>query len=114
MVVRREDGSASTVVLGLCLGTLALGTALALGAGLTVRSHSVSRAAEAGALAAAEALNGRRSGEPCAEAARFVAAGDARLTQCRVDGTSVRVQASGGAGLLIVTGRARAGPVEGP
>jgi secretion/DNA translocation related TadE-like protein len=115
-----DDGSATVLVLGVCLVALALVTAVAgLGSALVAR-HRAESAADLAALAAADVLVGRADGEVCEAARRIVdAARDAAsLVGCRVDGqvaeVSVAVRPTGWVGALgSGTARARAGPADG-
>ena len=103
----------------LSASVLAMTAALTLGlvavGGAAVTAQRVAGAADASALAAADAASGAIATPeaPCALAARVAAASGAALVECVVDGdvATVRVQAAY-AGLAAVS-RARAGPPEG-
>jgi secretion/DNA translocation related TadE-like protein len=113
-VSRRDGGSASVLVLGLCAVVLLAGTtASALGA-VAVARHRAAAAADAGALAAAARV-AEGQAAACTAAARVVAAGGAALRHCVVEGwdavVTVELRPPGPVGRLgAATGRARAGP----
>ena len=105
-----ERGSGGVLALALLalLTVLAL-AAVGMGAALAARQRVVA-AADAGALAAADTALGIHPGIPCAVAAEVVAAHDATLVSCEVDGVTATVEARAtiiGVGVSI---RARAGP----
>ena len=124
---RREDGSATVLVLVLVgVLTVAAMAGVVVG-GILVGHRRAAAAADLAALAAAEQLaapseqpGGSRS-EACAAADRTARANDARLVLCRPGGgegahdvvVSVEVDVRGpGALAWQVPGRARAGPVS--
>jgi secretion/DNA translocation related TadE-like protein len=113
--VRRDDGAATVLVLGLCAVVLLAGTvAAALGA-VAVARHRAASAADLAALAAASrVLEGRHVA--CGAAELVARRAYARLRSCRVEGWEVVVEAAvvppgavGALGSAVVT--ARAGPV---
>jgi secretion/DNA translocation related TadE-like protein len=113
--VRRDDGAATVLVLGLCAVVLLAGTvAAALGA-VAVARHRAASAADLAALAAASrVLEGRHVA--CGAAELVARRADARLRSCRVEGWEVVVEAAvvppgavGALGSAVVI--ARAGPV---
>lgn len=103
----------------LAAGLLATATALSLGlavvGGAAVTAQRTAGAADAAALAAADAASGAVPSPdgPCALSARVAEAAGATLTDCVIQGfvATVEVQAAY-AGLAAVS-RARAGPPEG-
>ena len=113
-----ERGSASVLVLGICLVALVLATAVAGLGGALVARHQAESVADLAALAGADVLLGRAPGSPCAAAARLVKSnpvGHVRLVDCRVSGRSTEVAVSARpagwvAGFGPATARARAGP----
>lgn len=116
-----EEGSGTVLVLAVC-GALLVALA-ATGVLLTVVAarHRAQAAADLAALAAADALLGRRAGPACDEAADAAAVNAAVLELCDVsDGVSaivrVSVMPSGAAGVVgPASATARAGPaVPGP
>ncbi|WP_157887722.1 Rv3654c family TadE-like protein [Frondihabitans sp. PAMC 28766] len=68
--------------------------AAAFAASLLVERHRVAASADAAALVAADTAAGRRSGDPCAEAAVVAEANRVRLVGCRASGSSVTVRAA--------------------
>lgn len=102
----------SGTVLGLALivtsasltGTTATASAAFVG------SAMVSGAADAAALAAADAASGRVPGDPCAAAAGLARANGAELAGCVVDGATVTVETRRWAGPIALTATATAGP----
>jgi secretion/DNA translocation related TadE-like protein len=112
MMCTRERGSASLVVVGL-LAALFLTTAAAVGAcALLAAKQHVSAAADAAALAAADAASGRVPGAPCDRAARAAQLNDAVLGSCEVDGPFAVVTAEKDVAGVPITVRARAGPPD--
>ena len=67
-------------------------------------------AADAGALAAADAVSGAIAGPACDAAARVIAANRGTLSGCRVRGQTVTVVVSGTVLGLPIAATARAGP----
>jgi secretion/DNA translocation related TadE-like protein len=113
-----DRGSASVLVLGICLAALLLGSAVAgLGSAVVAR-HEAESVADLAALAAADVLVGRAPGPACAAAERIVRSGGGdhgALVDCQVRGrtaeVTVRSRPAGWvAALGPATGRARAGP----
>jgi len=113
-IQRRDDGSATVIVLaaGLVTVLLALASA-AVGAAIEAR-HRAQAAADAAALAAAGwAVYG--PAVACAQADRIAAANDAELLHCGLSGwdalVTVSVRPAGPAGVIgTATAAARAGP----
>ena len=110
-----DQGSATILVLGICLIAMVLATAVAATGSAIVARHRAQAAADLGALAAADVLVGRASGAPCAAAARVASAQGATLTECELSGTDVLVRASVEprgpvAALGVAVAAARAGP----
>ena len=98
----------------LALTVLALIAALALavvvvGAALATRQRVVA-AADAGALAAADTALGIHPGVPCQAAAVVVAAHDAVLSECRIEGVVATITASASFAGIPMSVSARAGP----
>jgi secretion/DNA translocation related TadE-like protein len=63
-------------------------------AGLLAERQRLDGAADAAALAAAEAAVGRRPGDPCDEARRLAEANGAALDRCVVEGSAATVRVS--------------------
>ncbi|HEX8496408.1 MAG TPA: Rv3654c family TadE-like protein [Actinomycetales bacterium] len=99
-----DRGSATVLVLTVCLVAVLLSTAVASVGAAVVARHRAQVAADLGALAGADVTLGRVPGEPCARAGAVVRAGGAQLTRCSVVGTDVligtSVGTSAGASLL--------------
>lgn len=122
---RGDVGSATVLVMAACLlGVFAAGAVATLGSAVVAR-HRAQSAADLAALAAADAVLGRSTGDPCAAAASVAGAAGARLVTCVVDGRDVVVRTSVGwvgggqgpgsgaglgGGLGPATALARAGP----
>lgn len=107
------DGDAGAGgVLALAVVAVTIVAALAvtgLGAALAARQRVVA-AADASALAAADALLGAAPGEPCARAAEVAAAHHVALLGCDVDGAEVAVTTGAELAGVPVEARSRAGP----
>ena len=119
MTADGERGSGTVLVLGLCAVVMVmLGVVALLGQAVHAR-HRAAVSADLAALAAADVVLGRASGEPCARAAQVARAHAAALTSCAVaaDRTvtvSVAVAPRGAAASLgDATATARAGPAPG-
>lgn len=103
----------------LAAGVLTIAASLSLGlaavGGAAVTSQRVAGAADAAALAAADAASGAiiTDEEPCALAARVAAASGASIDSCTVDGVVATVQVQAAYAGLAAVSRARAGPPEG-
>jgi len=89
-------------------GVLALAVA-GVGGALAPRQRVVA-AADAGALAAADTALGIHPGVPCAVAAEVVAAHDAELVACDVEGVVATVTAGATIAGVEARATARAGP----
>lgn len=112
--MRGERGAGTVVALGLGLAIVAvLMLAVPLSAALVTR-HAVAGAADAAALAAADAASGLVPGYPCETAARVAAANGVVLASCTVDGLVATVSLSRGILGLAITERATAGPTGSP
>ncbi len=108
--VASDRGAGAVLVLGLVAVVASVGLTM-VGAGhALVRAQQVTAAADAGALAAADVLLGWVAGDPCAVAQNVVAAHDATLAACRVEGLTVLVRAEAGILGMLVQRSARAGP----
>jgi len=108
--VHSDRGAGSILALALVAAVSALALAsVALGAGLTARQRVIG-AADAAALAAADAARGIVPGIPCELAARVAEANAAALAHCAADGYVVTVELRGEWAGLPLTARATAGP----
>lgn len=105
------DRGSSTVVLAGGLVTLAVLGVVLVGShsALAVRSRAAG-AADASALAAADALSGLVSGSPCDRAAATAAANGVGVSECRVTGAEVTIEVATAIGPFGVRARATAGP----
>jgi len=108
--VRRDDGAGSVLALGI-IGAIVMlvATALPLYAVLATRS-AVAGAADAAALAAADARVGVTGGFPCDIAAETAAANGVALTGCEVDGYIATVSVERSVLGFPVSAGATAGP----
>ncbi|WP_460567286.1 Rv3654c family TadE-like protein [Humibacter soli] len=105
-----ERGSASVAVIGLLAALLAVSVAAVGVCGLLATKQHVSAAADAAALAAADAASGRVEGYPCDRAGRAAGLNGASLLSCQVDGLVVVVSAGATVAGVPITVWARAGP----
>ena len=114
----RDRGAASILVLAIGLVLVAAGVAGAAVGAARVGRHQARTAADLGALAgAARTVEGRVSA--CERAGQLVAANQARMTTCRLDGlkivVEVQVTVTPLPGLTrYASAAARAGPVSVP
>ena len=107
---RAERGAGSVLVVTIMGAVVAATLLLASVATALVTARSVAGAADASALAAADARAGFSADPPCAAAAVVASANDVRVVACDVDGLVVTVAvATSYMGLSIVQA-ATAGP----
>lgn len=107
-----EEGSAAIAVVGL-LAALLFTSAAAVGAcALLAEKQHVSAAADAAALAAADAASGLVAGIPCERADQAARLNGASLAACRLDGSVVLVCARTEFGGMPISVWARAGPPD--
>ena len=102
----------SGTVLGLtiaCAAVVTTGSVLPV-CGLLVESAALAGAADAAALAGADAASGRMSGLPCEVAGSLAAANGVELAGCSVDGMVVTVVVERWVGAVPVRTVATAGP----
>lgn len=101
---------------GAVLGIGVIAVAGSLTAGLVVVGGGVAfaqrlaGAADAAALAAADAVSGAVGGDPCVRAAQVAAANGAEVAACELDGLIATVRVTGAFGRLHAEATARAGP----
>jgi secretion/DNA translocation related TadE-like protein len=108
-----DRGSGSLLAIALVGSVTALAAlGLPVFVGLAVR-QSVSGAADAAALAAADVTSGLVPGYPCETARRVAEANGALLASCMSDGLTVTVSAMRQFAGIRVTARATAGPPPG-
>lgn len=112
LVVCASRGAGSVLVLAIVGATLALTAALVPVLGLLVSSQLAANAADAAALAAADALTGAVPGRPCALARTAAARNGARLVSCEGDERAATATVAVVVRSLTfeLTARARAGP----
>ncbi|PZQ89626.1 MAG: helicase [Leifsonia xyli] len=107
---RGDTGAGGVLALAVIGATLSCTlAALAVGSALAMRQRVVA-AADAAALAAADALLGATGGEPCALAAEVAAAHRVALSSCRLDGVEARVEVGAEVLGMPIRVRSRAGP----
>nr|WP_225737797.1 Rv3654c family TadE-like protein [Pseudoclavibacter chungangensis] len=112
-VVHDERGAGAVLVVGVCGALVVLTLVLVpLLGGFAAQARARS-AADAGALAAADALSGRVSGDPCERAAEVIVTAGATMRSCTLDGATARVETSVDLGWAVVVAHARAGPALG-
>ena len=105
-----ERGAGSVLGVTLVACVLCLTAMLLPLYAVLVEKRAVAGAADAAALAAADARAGILPGEPCPVAAAVVAANGAELGACTVDGLVVTVTARGSFAGFAVGVSATAGP----
>ncbi|MFH8249297.1 Rv3654c family TadE-like protein [Microbacterium sp. B2969] len=101
-------GSVLAVGIVACAATLVVAAGAVTGA--AVASQRLAGAADAAALAAADAASGAVRGIPCERAVEVAAASGAALEACDVDGLIATVTVSAPFGRLVARASARAGP----
>ena len=108
--MRSNKGSGSVLAVGVAGAILCLAAVVVpLYAVLSARS-SVAGAADAAALAAADARVGAVSGYPCVRASQAAAANDAMVTACTVDGLVATVTVQRQIAGFTIEQTATAGP----
>jgi secretion/DNA translocation related TadE-like protein len=108
-----DRGSGSVVAVGLVGAIVALGAGLLGISTVLVEHRRIAGAADAGALAAADAASGLVAGEPCARALAVVAENGAQLDSCTISGARALVAARGTPLGIPVVVTALAGPPPG-
>jgi secretion/DNA translocation related TadE-like protein len=108
-----DRGSGTVLALGVIGALVALGTTMFPLSTVYLARQSLSAAADAAALAAADVAVGITSGYPCDAAAAAASANGARLSECRLDGLVATVTASASILGFALTARATAGPPSG-
>ncbi|MRG60455.1 helicase [Agromyces sp. CFH 90414] len=106
-----ERGAGSVLALAIVGGVVALTVGLVPVLAVHVHSQRAANAADAAALAAADAISGAVAGEPCALADQVARRNGARLASCEeAEGGVASVSVAVGVLGLEVSARARAGP----
>lgn len=110
--VRADRGSGSVLTVAI-VGAVAALTSIAIPSymGLATR-QTLTAAADAAALAAADASTGAISGEPCGRAGEAASANGARLARCELDGYVATVLVSRTILGIRVSASATAGPPQ--
>ena len=108
--MKGERGSGTVVTLGLGLAVIALLLVVLPVYAVLATRHSVAAAADAAALAAADAASGLVPGHPCDVAVRVAEANGAFVGSCEIDGLVVTVSAGRIVLGLALSEQATAGP----
>ncbi|MFD4422618.1 Rv3654c family TadE-like protein [Agromyces sp. NPDC058484] len=109
--LRRDDrGAASVLALGIVGAVVGLTAMVVPTATVFVISQRVANAADAAALAAADALSGAVPGVPCELAAQTSARNGAMLTSCETVGPDATVTVVSSSLGMELSASARAGP----
>ncbi|MFJ6652794.1 Rv3654c family TadE-like protein [Microbacterium sp. NPDC091313] len=101
-------GTVTVVGASTVIATAAI--ALCAMAGASVHAQRLAGAADAAALAAADAASGAVPGVPCDRAAEVAAMAGASVTACELDGLIATVTVAAPWGALPAAATARAGP----
>jgi secretion/DNA translocation related TadE-like protein len=109
-MLRRDDGAASVLALGLIGAVVAVTAAIVPITVAFVASQRAANAADAAALAAADAVSGALAGVPCELASRVASRNAGTLTACTVDGPIASVTVTVGEAGFTLGASARAGP----
>jgi secretion/DNA translocation related TadE-like protein len=107
---RDESGAASVTALGIVGAIVAVSIAVVPVLGVFVGSQQAANAADAAALAAADALSGAVPGVPCELAGAVASRNGAALTACSVEGPVAVVRVTVGRFGFTIVAAARAGP----
>ncbi|KZE92825.1 hypothetical protein AVP42_02090 [Agromyces sp. NDB4Y10] len=105
-----ERGAASVLALAIVGAVVALAAASIAVLGGFVASQVAANAADAAALAAADALSGVVPADPCGIARTAAERNGARLVHCKLAGPAASVAVAVAAPFAEVTAEARAGP----
>ncbi len=105
-----ELGAGSVLALAVCGAVVALAMALAAVGAVLVAQRRAAGAADAAALAAADALAGFLSDEPCDAASRVAQGNGTVLDACVVDGLVATVRVRASSGPVSLRASATAGP----
>jgi len=105
-----EAGAASVTALGIAGAIVAVSIAVVPVLGVFVASQEAANAADAAALAAADAISGAVTGVPCELADAVAARNGARLMSCEGEGPVATVRVGVERFGFTVAAAARAGP----
>jgi secretion/DNA translocation related TadE-like protein len=97
-------------VTGIVAAAAVLASGLAMVGGAAVAGQRLASAADAGALAAADAASGAIQGVPCERAAEVAGTFGAIVEDCRLDGLIATITVSAQLGPVTARAAARAGP----
>ena len=100
----------ATTAVGIVAGAAILAAGLAVVGTASVAGQRLASAADAGALAAADAASGAVTGVPCDRAAEVAGTFGARVEACDLDELIATVTVSMRVGPLTASASARAGP----
>ncbi|MFG6403627.1 helicase [Microbacterium sp. P04] len=102
--------AATTAAVGVIAAALTLTVALGTVAAASVHGQRLAGAADAAALAAADAASGAVAGVPCERAAVVAVSAGAEVTACELEGLIATVTVSAPFGVFPAAVQARAGP----
>ncbi|WP_188726387.1 Rv3654c family TadE-like protein [Pseudoclavibacter endophyticus] len=105
-----ERGAGAVLAVALIAASLAFAIALVQVFAALSAHQRVQAAADAAALAAADTLSGRVSGDPCGRATELATANGASVRSCELDGVEALVVVDLSAGWVTVSAAALAGP----
>ncbi|GLI26178.1 hypothetical protein ARHIZOSPH14_04200 [Agromyces rhizosphaerae] len=108
--ISAERGAGSVLALGVVAATVALTAPVLAASAMLLGGQLAANAADAAALAAADAVSGAVPGEPCERAADAAARNGGTLEACAIDGLVAEVRARVVVAGLAQAARARAGP----
>ncbi|WP_423918608.1 Rv3654c family TadE-like protein [Frigoribacterium sp. 2-23] len=109
-----DRGSASIAVVGVLVLIVAIGVATVGATRILAERSRVSGAADAAALAAADAVAGLTVGGPCETATTVAAANEVVVMGCSIEGMTVTVRVVSRVGAVPVSASATAGPPPEP
>lgn len=97
---------------GLAAAAMLIGLPVVAATGALEARQRAAGAADAAAIAAADAVSGWLAGEPCAVAGEVAAAARVELLRCEIEGFEARVWVRASTPLGPATARSRAGPED--
>lgn len=109
-----ERGGVSIIVASVLALIAVSVTAVIASSNLLVERHALAGAADAAALAGADAASGLRAGDPCAVSEALASVVGARLDACIRDGADVTVRVLRASGPLTLHASATAGQPSRP
>lgn len=109
--ISRDDGVASAIAVAL----IATGMLLALGVGQLLAASSaranLQELSDTVARHAADMQRGAQPGYPCEFATQYLDLQGAKLTNCRILGNDVAIEATVNFSLWVLTAKSQAGPI---